>query len=73
MPLLKTNSLATADIKLVHLLLVDGQNHGVVQAFSRGPRGRQAHPDQGVVKYHTLQLPDPNSSVNFSDEPDELG
>ena len=42
-------------------------------AFSRGPRGCQAHPNQGVVKYHTLRLPDPNSSVNFSDEPDELG
>ena len=36
-----------------------------------GPRGCQAHPNQGVVKYHTLRLPDPNSSVNFSDEPDE--
>ena len=47
-------------------------------AFSRarGPRGFQAHPNQGVVKYHTLRLPDPNSSVNFSGElgePDELG
>ena len=42
-------------------------------AFSREPRGCQAHPNQGVVKYHTLRLPDPNSSVNFSDEPDELG
>ena len=31
--------------------------------------GCQAHPNQGVVKYHTLRLPDPNSSVNFSDEP----
>ena len=41
-------------------------------AFSRGPRGYgcQAHPKQGVVKYHTLRPPDPNSSVNFSDEPD---
>ena len=34
-------------------------------AFSRGPRGCQAHPNQGVAKYHTLRLPDPNSSVNF--------
>ena len=42
-------------------------------AFSRGPRGCQAHPNQEVVKYHTLRLPGPNSSVNFSDEPDELG
>ena len=43
------------------------------RAFSRGPRGCQAHPNQGVVKYHTLRLHDPNSSVNFLDEPDELG
>ena len=42
-------------------------------AFSRGPRGCQAQPNQGVEKYHTLRLPDPNSSANFSDEPNELG
>ena len=36
-------------------------------------RGCQARPNQGVVKYHILRLPDPNSSVIFSDEPDELG
>ena len=41
--------------------------------FSRGPRGCQAHSNRGVVKYHTLRLPDPNSSVIFSDESDELG